>query len=92
MPRMLNLDNIQYQIVDGHLLLDVDLTQNTGFTTKSGNQMVATSNNWAQFPELPNFNFNMVLTKSANAVVPRGTSGPGISVQILEPKKAGSLT
>lgn len=91
MRNMFNLDNVTYQIVDGHLLLDVDLNKDTGFVTKSGNVMVATSNDWARFPELPSHNFNMVLTKKVGAVVPQGTSGPGISVQITVTEKAKAV-
>lgn len=68
------MQNIKYAIKDGMLMIQVDLNEKADtFTPKSGNTVVATSDNWAKLPEMPGWNFNMILTKKPGAAMPRDT-------------------
>ena len=64
------MENVKYAVKGGKLHIEIDLAHARTEMTKSGGHMCATSNNWAKFPELPGYSFNMVLVKKAGTPIP----------------------
>lgn len=59
------MQNVQVRVEGSKLLLEVDLSK-PGTQTGKGNELVASSGNWARLPELgPEWSMNMVVVKKA---------------------------
>lgn len=66
--------NVKTVVRRKKLFIVIDLMKELDITTRFGNSMVSTSDNWTKIPGMDGWSFNMVLTKKPGAETPEDSS------------------